>query len=104
MNPGAIVAIVVAVVLVLVLVGVTVAMRARGIPVGGDIVVRCSRGHLYTTTWIPGGSLKAVRLGTARYQRCPVGKHWALTRPVPESQLTPEEASQARSFHDAQVP
>jgi len=25
-------------------------------------VVRCSQGHLYRSVWIPGGSLKAVRM------------------------------------------
>ena len=54
-------------------------------------VVRCSAGHLFTTTWIPGGSLTAIRLGSARYQRCPVGHHWALVRPVKDAELTEED-------------
>lgn len=36
----------------------------------GDTIVRCSHGHLFTTTWIVGSSVKAVRLGPKRYQRC----------------------------------
>jgi len=35
--------------------------------------VRCSAGHLFTTIWIPLASLKSVRLGDRRYQRCPAG-------------------------------
>jgi hypothetical protein len=41
-----------------------------------DTPVRCSAGHLFTTIWVPLGSLKAVRLGGTRYQYCPVGHHW----------------------------
>lgn len=54
-------------------------------------VVRCSRGHPFLTTRIPGASLTAVRLGSVRYQRCPVGRHWALVRPVKDEDLTDDE-------------
>jgi len=54
-------------------------------------VVRCSAGHLFTTTWIPGASLTAIRLGAVRYQRCPVGRHWAIVRPVKDEDLTDDE-------------
>ena len=54
-------------------------------------VVRCSQGHLFTTTWIPGASLTAIRLGSVRYQRCPVGPHWALVRLVKDEDLTDDE-------------
>jgi hypothetical protein len=37
--------------------------------------VRCKDGPLFTTIWIPLGSVKAMRLGGARFQRCPVGDH-----------------------------
>lgn len=70
----------------------------------GDTVVRCSQGHLYTTIWIPLVSLKAIRLGSQRYQRCPVGKHWALTRPVPEEERTEEERQEAATHHDVRIP
>ena len=40
------------------------------------------RGHLFTTIWIPGGSLKSLRFGWWRYQRCPVGHHWSVVTPV----------------------
>lgn len=41
-----------------------------------DRQVRCSAGHVFTTIWMPLGSLKAVRLGWKRWQYCPVGRHW----------------------------
>jgi hypothetical protein len=67
-------------------------MRRRGYAIPGRTVVRCSGGHLFTTTWVEGGSLKAVRLGpTTRYQRCPVGQHWAIVHPVRDGELTEEE-------------
>ena len=48
-------------------VGTIVATRA-GYRVGRNSFVRCRAGHLFTTTWIPGGSLKAIRLGLWRIQ------------------------------------
>jgi hypothetical protein len=58
--------------------------------------VRCSKGHLFTTTWIEGGSLQAVRLGPrTRYQRCPIGGHWAIVHPVKDDELTDEERRRA---------
>ena len=66
--------------------------RRRGRPVlGGKVVVRCSKGHLFTTTWSPLGSLTSIRLGFARFQRCPVGNHWALVKAVSNSELTDED-------------
>ena len=70
--------------------------RNRGYSIPGRTVVRCSKGHLFTTTWIMGGSLKAVRLGPrTRYQYCPVGHHWAIVHPVKGADLTDEERSTA---------
>lgn len=72
MSSGAVVAFVIAlgvVIVVLVAVVGSKAGRRRGYSgMGGDTIVRCSRGHLFTTLWIPGSSLKAVRLGSQRYQ------------------------------------
>jgi hypothetical protein len=69
-----------------------VVMRRKGYSIPGKTIVRCSKGHLFTTTWIEGGSLKAVRLGPyTRYQHCPVGKHWSIIHPVKEQDLTAEE-------------
>src|SRR5262249_59103682 len=64
-------------------------MWLRGYPpFGGRLVVRCRRGHLFTTLWIPGVSFKALRLGWLRVQRCPVGNHWSIVTPVRESELS----------------
>ena len=72
-----------------------VVSRARGRPaLGGKIVVRCSKGHVFTTTWSALGSLTSIRLGAARVQRCPVGNHWALVKPVKDSELTDENRRQ----------
>jgi hypothetical protein len=79
-------------------------MRLRGYRIGGNVVVRCRKGHLYTTIWIPGASLKALRLGWWRFQRCPVGKHWSIATPVKESVLTEEELNAARGSRDIRIP
>jgi hypothetical protein len=72
--------------------------------VGGNVIVRCRDGHLFTTIWIPGASVKAFRLGRWRYQRCPVGNHWSLVTPVRESELTDEEHELAHSRRDIRLP
>jgi len=84
--------------------GVVIFVRRRGYSVGGNTVVRCRSGHLFTTLWIPGASLKAVRLGWWRFQHCPVGKHWSLIAPVKESDLTEEERRLAAQSHDLRIP
>ena len=74
-----------------------VVSRLSGRPaLGGEIVVRCRRGHLFTTYWSPLGSFTSIRLGPARFQHCPVGDHWSLVRPVKDSDLTPEDRQIAR--------
>lgn len=66
--------------------------KSRGRPtLAGKIVVRCSKGHIFTTTWSSLGSLTSIRLGFARFQRCPVGHHWGLVRPVSDSDLSDED-------------
>lgn len=82
----------------------TAAARRRGYRLGRDTVVRCRQGHLFTTIWIPGASLKAVRLGWWRFQRCPVGRHWTLVRPVREGDLSEEELRRARETRDVRLP
>ena len=71
---------------------------------GGNVVVRCRQDHLFTTIWIPGASVKAVRLLSRRFQRCPVGGHWSLVTPVRESDLTEAERSQAHEQRDIRLP
>lgn len=79
-------------------------MRTRGYPIGGNLIVRCRRGHLFTTLWIPGASVKALRLGWVRFQWCPVGHHWGLVTPVKDSELSATEKCLARVQHDFRLP
>ena len=81
-----------------------VAMWLRGYPIGGRLVVRCRQGHLFTTLWIPGVSLKALRLGWLRVQRCPVGHHWSIVTPVREAELSRRERRVAESHPDIPIP
>ncbi|MDQ1531490.1 MAG: hypothetical protein QOE37_1595, partial [Microbacteriaceae bacterium] len=75
----------------------------QGYGVGGRTVVRCRDGHLFTTIWIPGVSLKSLRLGWWRWQHCPIGDHWTVVSPVREADLTePQRRSAARL--DTRIP
>lgn len=86
------------------LLGGTLLARRRGYKLGANTIVRCRKGHLFTTIWIPGASLKAIRLGWFRVQRCPVGLHWTLVAPVKESALSPGERRLARRTRDVPIP
>lgn len=100
MHPGALVAIV-----VLAIAAVAVLASARAWPGQGfERIVRCQAGHLFTTTFVPGVSVKAVRLWNRRFERCPVGRHWTLVAPVDEAALSPEERAAARAHHDVRIP
>ena len=81
-----------------------VVARRRGYLMGADTVVRCRNGHLFTTIWIPGVSVKAVRLGWWRFQRCPVGPHWSFVTPATVSDLTDEERQLASEHRDVRIP
>ena len=70
----------------------------------GNVVVRCREGHTFTTLWIPGASVKAVRFGWWRLQRCPVGHHWSIVSPVREAELGEQELGDAQAVHDLPVP
>jgi hypothetical protein len=72
-----------------------VSMKLRGYPIGGNLVVRCRKGHLFRTIWVPGASLKSVRFAWWRLQWCPVGKHWSIVTPLKESELTEAERQTA---------
>ena len=64
-------------------VAATIVMRRRGYSgMGGRQLVRCRSGHVFRTIWIPGVSIKSLRLGWWRAQYCPVGRHWTLVSPV----------------------
>ena len=67
-------------------IGTVVAVR-RGYSFGRSVPVRCQRGHLFATVWIPGASVKSLRLGLWRVQWCPVGRHVALVRLLTGSPL-----------------
>lgn len=71
---------------------------------GRNTIVRCGKGHLFSTIWIPLGSLKAIRLGPKRFQWCPVGRHWSLVTPVNLNSLSPEELEQAQDTRDVRIP
>ena len=81
-------------------------LRRRNIKTRGssDVVVRCSKDHLFTTIWIAGASLKAVRLGFKRYQHCPVGHHWSVVTPLPVDQLSDADRIEAARVHDIRIP
>ena len=76
----------------------------RGYRLGGNVVVRCRDGHLFTTLWFPGASLKSVRLGAWRLQRCPVGHHWSIVAPVRRSDLSVDEERIASETKDIRIP
>ncbi|HMK98392.1 MAG TPA: hypothetical protein VK425_12645 [Acidimicrobiales bacterium] len=91
MSTGLLVAVVVLAVAVLVVL-LNFVVRRMGYSIPGRTIVRCRKGHLFRTTWIEGGSLKAVRLGPlTRYQYCPKGRHWAIVHPVKDEDLSDEE-------------
>jgi hypothetical protein len=91
-------------VVVMLLAAATVVARRLGYKVGGYVIVRCRDGHLFTTLWVPGASLKAIRLGWWRWQRCPVGQHWTLVHPVRDADLTEEERESAEQCRDVRLP
>jgi len=82
----------------------TLVARRLGYRLGANTVVRCRRGHLFTTIWIPGVKLKAIDLLVARVQWCPVGRHWSVDVPVREADLSVEDRLLAASQHDVRIP
>jgi hypothetical protein len=83
--------------------GGMVVARLLGYRLGFHTVVRCRKGHLFETTWIPGVKFRAVELGLARWQRCPVGQHWSLVVPVKSALLTEADRQLAASFRGVRV-
>jgi hypothetical protein len=82
----------------------TLPLWLRGYGLGGKVVVRCRQGHLFTTIWIPGASVKALRLGFWRFQRCPVGGHWSIVTPVRRSDLSRRQQRFASQHEDIRLP
>ncbi len=100
MSPGLKVGIVlIAIIVVMVAFGVT-ARHLGYNKVIGETIVRCRAGHVFRTLWVPGASLKAVRLGPYRLQRCPVGNHVTLVTPANVFTLTDDERQMAEQYHD----
>ncbi len=91
-------------VVLVVLAAVYLLARRRGIQQGAHRIARCSEGHLFTSTVIPGVSFRALRLGSERYQRCPVGNHRSLVSWVDPSTLTPEQRAAAEAVRDSRIP
>ena len=79
-------------------------MKLRGYPIAANLVVRCRKGHLFTTIWVPGVSLKSVRLGWLRLQWCPVGRHLSIVTPVKSAELTDAERQSASEHEDVRLP
>ncbi len=93
------------IIVVIALIAGTLLYRRRGYNVGSShTVVRCLDGHLFTTVWLPGVSLKALRFGPFRFQRCPVGNHLTFVTPVRPEDLTNEERRFAEQHHDTSIP
>ena len=108
MPTGVIVAIVIALAVVFVYVvarmGAAAGQKRGYSGMGGDTIVRCSHGHLFTTKWIVGSSVKAVRLGYKRDQRCPVCQKWRIVVPVRDDELSDEDRRVAAQHHDTNLP
>lgn len=82
----------------------TVIAQRRGYKFGSSVPVRCLQGHLFTTVWIPGATVKALKLGPWRAQWCPVGRHVTLVSLVKEADLTDAERAFAAAHHDVRIP
>lgn len=82
----------------------TVAAVRRGYTFGRNVTVRCRAGHLFTTMWIPGATVKSLRLGLWRLQWCPVGRHVTLVHPVKNADLSDADRELAAEHHDVPVP
>lgn len=82
----------------------TVIARQQGYSFGKNAVVKCRQGHYFATTFIPGGSLKAIRLGLWRIQWCPVGRHVDLVHLVKDADVTEAQREFAEAHHDIPVP
>jgi hypothetical protein len=81
-----------------------IATKLRAGRVGGNVVVRCHEAHLFTTIWVPGASIKSLRFGWWRLQRCPVGRHWSIVTPVKEADLTGRQRRGASRHRDIRIP
>jgi len=49
-------------------------------------------------------SLKSIRFGWWRIQRCPVGRHWSIVTPVKEADLSGDVKRIANARKDLRIP
>jgi hypothetical protein len=70
----------------------------------GVVIVRCQRGGLFEDLWIPMASLKAIRLGRYRIQRCPVHGRVEVVQRVDPATLSSAERAQAALYPAGWVP
>ena len=67
-------------------------------------VVRCSRGAVFQSTWVPLLSVTAIRLGPLRIQWCPVHQRVELVRRIDPRTMTPAERAQAARYPARPIP
>lgn len=82
----------------------TIPIWRHGYGIGGNVIVRCGKGHLFTTIWLPAASLKSLRFGSRRVQWCPAGHHLSVVKLVRESDLSSRERRKARGRKDVRIP
>ena len=82
----------------------TIPIWRHGYGIGGNVIVRCGKGHLFTTIWLPAASLKSLRFASRRVQWCPVGHHLSVVKLVRESDLSSRERRTARGRKDIRIP
>lgn len=68
------------------------------------VIARCSEGACFETLWVPGVSFTAVRLGSSRFQRCPVHGHFERVRRVDPGSLTEQERAAAAAYPSHRIP
>ena len=71
---------------------------------GPVVIVRCMRGSLFETVWIPLVSLKAIRLGPLRIQRCPIHRRVEIVQPVNPATLSDAERAEAARYPAEPIP
>jgi hypothetical protein len=69
----------------------------------GWTIVECSGGALYSTRWVSLVSFKSVRLGTRRFQRCPVHHRFEFAHRVNPETLTRSDRDAALAVRDSNV-
>ena len=62
------------------------------------------RSHLFTTIWVPGTSLKPIKLGWWRFHHCRVGHHWTIVPLVEASGSIDEDRALAAEHTDIRIP